>query len=142
MKLIDLYDSYKAKYKEYVILIKSGIFYEVYNEDVSIMYSLFNYKIKSIGNNYNIGFPEKNLYKVLDKLNQYKVNYIVVDKINDEFSIVDKDKFSNNNYNKYQIDINRMNYLTYRIDNIYRNLINKINDTNIDNILQEVERLL
>ena len=44
MKVIDTYKFYKEKYREYVVLIKSGIFYEVYNNDVSIMYSLFHYK--------------------------------------------------------------------------------------------------
>ena len=48
MKLVDIYLSYKKKYREYVVLIKSGIFYEVIEDDVGIMYSLFNYKIRQI----------------------------------------------------------------------------------------------
>ncbi|MBR4619093.1 MAG: hypothetical protein IKO49_07295 [Bacilli bacterium] len=46
MKIIDTYNSYKIKYKEYVVVIKSGIFYDVFNDDIAIMYSLFHYKIK------------------------------------------------------------------------------------------------
>ena len=46
MKIIDTYNSYKVKYKEYVVLIKSGIFYECLNDDIGIMYSLFRYKRK------------------------------------------------------------------------------------------------
>ena len=61
MKLVDIYLSYKKKYREYVVLIKSGIFYEVIEDDVGIMYSLFNYKIREIGNSYNIGFPINNI---------------------------------------------------------------------------------
>ena len=41
MKLVDIYLSYKKKYREYVVLIKSGIFYEVIEDDIGIMYSLF-----------------------------------------------------------------------------------------------------
>lgn len=41
MKIIDAYSFYKEKYREYVVLVKSGIFYEVYNDDISIIYSLF-----------------------------------------------------------------------------------------------------
>lgn len=59
MKIIDTYNSYKIKYKEYVVLIKSGIFYECLNDDISIMYSLFHYKIKNNGNNYVVGLPKK-----------------------------------------------------------------------------------
>lgn len=61
MKIIDAYNIYKEKYREYVVLIKSGIFYSVYNDDVSIIYSLFYYKIKNVGNNFNIGFPISNI---------------------------------------------------------------------------------
>ena len=46
MKLIDTYYNYKLKYKEYVVLLKSGIFYECFNDDIGIIYSLFHYKIK------------------------------------------------------------------------------------------------
>lgn len=41
MKIIDTYNIYKEKYREYVVLIKSGIFYSVYNDDVSIIYWLY-----------------------------------------------------------------------------------------------------
>ena len=57
MKLIDVYNSYKVKYKEYVVLIKSGIFYDILNDDIGIIYSLFHYRIKNNENYYNIGFP-------------------------------------------------------------------------------------
>jgi DNA mismatch repair ATPase MutS len=33
MKVIDAYKQYKEKYREYVVLIRTGIFYEVYNSD-------------------------------------------------------------------------------------------------------------
>ena len=72
MKVIDTYKFYKEKYREYVVLIKSGIFYEVYNNDVSIMYSLFHYKIRVVGNNFNVGFPINNIgniCKILDDNN-------------------------------------------------------------------------
>ena len=52
MKLIDVYNDYKEKYKDYVIMINSGMFYHVYNCDISVLYSLFHYKIKKISNNY------------------------------------------------------------------------------------------
>ena len=73
MKIKDTYNSYKIKYKEYVVLIKSGIFYDVLNDDIGIMYSLFHYKINCSGDNYIVGFPEKNLVKVTDMLKQNKI---------------------------------------------------------------------
>ena len=85
MKLIDTYNSYKIKYKEYVVLIKSGIFYECLNDDIGIMYSLFHYKIKNKGNNYIVGFPKNSIVKVTDNLKHNKINYIVLEKNDDKY---------------------------------------------------------
>ena len=142
MKIKDIYNSYKIKYKEYVVLIKSGIFYDVLNDDIGIMYSLFHYKIKSSGDNYIIGFPEKNLVKVTDILKQNKINYIVLDKNDLEYEIVDKFKTNKNKYNNYKIDLIRLNYLTSRIDKIYEKLNDMIISNDIENILLKIEELV
>lgn len=77
MKLIDTYNKYKKIYKDYVVLIKSGIFYEVFNDDVGIMYSFFHYKIKYNGNNYVVGFPCSNIEYVCSVLKNNNISYIV-----------------------------------------------------------------
>lgn len=121
MKLIDTYYNYKLKYKEYVVLLKSGIFYECFNDDIGIIYSLFHYKIKNNGSNYVVGFPNNFLSKICNILENNNINYIIVDKDN----IIDKYKSKNNNYSKYYIDPNRLQYITYKIEDIYNKLNNK-----------------
>lgn len=142
MKIKDTYNSYKIKYKEYVVLIKSGIFYDVLNDDIGIMYSLFHYKINCSGDNYIVGFPEKNLVKVTDMLKQNKINYIVLDKDNSEYKIVDKFKTNKNKYNNYKIDLVRLNYLTSRIEKIYEKLNSMMINSDIEKILLKIEELL
>lgn len=127
MKLIDTYYNYKLKYKEYVVLLKSGIFYECFNDDIGIIYSLFHYKIKNNGSNYVVGFPNNSLSKICNILENNNINYIIIDKDN----IIDKYKSKNNNYSKYYIDLNRLQYITYKIEDIYNKLNNKILDNNI-----------
>ena len=46
------------------------------------MGSLFNYKIREIGNSYNIGFPINNIGFVCNKLEDSKINYIILEKEN------------------------------------------------------------
>lgn len=138
MKLIDTYYNYKLKYKEYVVLLKSGIFYECFNDDIGIIYSLFHYKIKNNGNNYVVGFPNNSLSKICNVLENNNINYIIVDKDN----IIDKYKSKNNNYSKYYIDLNRLQYITYKIEDIYNKLNNKILDNNIEKILLNIGDLL
>lgn len=142
MKIIDTYNSYKIKYKEYVVLIKSGIFYECLNDDIGIMYSLFRYKIKNKGNNYIVGFPKNSIVKVTDNLKHNKINYIVLEKNNDEYYISDKYKTNKNNYNSYKLDIMKLNYINYKIDSIYSKLKEKIFDKDIEKTLINIERLL
>ena len=138
MKLIDTYYNYKLKYKEYVVLLKSGIFYECFNDDIGIIYSLFHYKIKNNGSNYVVGFPNNSLSKICNILENNNINYIIVDKDN----IIDKYKSKNNNYSKYYIDLNRLQYITYKIEDIYNKLNNKILDNNIEKILLNIGNLL
>lgn len=138
MKLIDTYYNYKLKYKEYVVLLKSGIFYECFNDDIGIIYSLFHYKIKNNGSNYVVGFPSNSLSKICNVLENNNINYIIVDKDN----IIDKYKSKNNNYSKYYIDLNRLQYITYKIEDIYNKLNNKILDNNIEKILLSIGDLL
>lgn len=138
MKLIDTYYNYKLKYKEYVVLLKSGIFYECFNDDIGIIYSLFHYKIKNNGNNYVVGFPNNSLSKICNVLENNNINYIIVNKDN----IIDKYKSKNNNYSKYYIDLNRLQYITYKIEDIYNKLNNKILDNNIEKILLNIGDLL
>ena len=137
MKLIDTYYN-KLKYKEYVVLLKSGIFYECFNDDIGIIYSLFHYKIKNNGSNYVVGFPNNSLSKICNVLGNNNINYIIVDKDN----IIDKYKSKNNNYSKYYIDLNRLQYITYKIEDIYNKLNNKILDNNIEKILLNIGDLL
>ena len=143
MKLIDVYNDYKKDYKDYVIIINSGIFYCVYNIDIGIMYSLFKYKIKRKANYYLIGFPNNNLVKVLEVLKNNHINYLVFDKdSNDKYYITDKYKDKNNNYNKFLIDMSRIDYLNKRINNISDRLNERLFDKEIEDLLFKIEKLL
>ena len=143
MKLIDVYEEYKEKYKDYIIIINSGIFYNVYNLDTNILYTLLKYKIKKSSTYYVVGFPINNLGKVLETLKQNNINYIVLDKdSNNRFYISDKYKDKNNSYSKYEIDIERMNYIDNRIKRIQEILESKKFENNIETILFQIEKLL
>ena len=143
MKVIDAYKQYKKKYRDYVVLIRSGIFYEVYNDDISIMYSLFRYKVRSVGNNLNIGFPISNISNVSRLLTDKKVNHLVIEKVNEEYEIVSKEKFTKNNYSKYSyIDLSKLNYIKFRINNINNRLLEKIMDEDIEDVLRKIEGII
>ena len=77
--------------------------------------------------------------KVIDILQKNNINYLV---INNDNNILDKYKSNNNCYNNYELDYNRLNYINNRINNIYKELNEKVFDSDIEKILFKIEKLL
>lgn len=90
------YKGYKNKNIDSLVLIKSGVFFETYNDDCKIMVDLFNYQIKNFKNFSRTGFPVSNIEKVQEKLNDKQINYVIVENSN-----VINIKFKDNKYNFY-----------------------------------------
>ncbi len=134
MRLIDKYNDYKERFPKYVIIIKCGNFYEVFNEDSYVIHNLCNYKVRIIGDYRKLGFPILAYNKVIDNLNKRKVNYIIV---NEKDYI--KNKFNKNNYDKY---LDYTDSIQERIDIIY-NKLNKLKDEkSFIHLLCKIEDLL
>ena len=77
--MLEKYYKYKLDYRNYIILIKIGSFYECFDKDAFIINKLFNYKLKRINNSFKLGFPIKTIDKIILKLNELIINYLVVD---------------------------------------------------------------
>lgn len=93
MKIKEVYLDIKNKNANYLLFIKSGMFYNAFDEDANIINLIFEYKIS----NNKIGFPVNNINKVMYKLDEIEINYIVYNF--DDSSIFKK--FNNNSYNYY-----------------------------------------
>ena len=82
--------------KKHVSLRKQGKFYCSFEDDAYVIHSIFGYKIS----NGRVGFPIESLGKVTNTLDNYKVDYVVIEKDKE----VLKNSFPKNNYNKYLLD--------------------------------------
>lgn len=81
------------KRSDYVLLREIGKFVSVFDEDSIIISYLMGYKIV----NFKVGFPSNVLVKVINKLEDNNINYLIKYKDNKE----DKKDFNkNNNYKK------------------------------------------
>lgn len=127
--MLEKYYKYKVLYKEYIIIMKYGNFYETIDNDALIMSCIFNYKINKLSNTFKVGFPINTLDNVINKLNDLNINYIVLDGI--------KKEFKNNNYNNYIFDKDIINYNLTVINEINNYLINNI----LNNISNKLERI-
>lgn len=131
--MLEKYYKYKVLYKEYIIIMKYGNFYETIDNDALIMSSIFNYKINKLSNTFKVGFPINTLDYVINKLNDLNINYIVLDGI--------KKEFKNNNYNNYIFDKDIINYNLTVINEINNYLINNILN-NISNKLEGISEII
>lgn len=96
----------------------------MYNDSAIILNYLFGYKIL-IDN--KVGFPESALNKVINTLEEKKLNYQIIDKGNNN----DHKKHGNfNNYNKVLKQALKYKDIKQRVDRI-EDLINKIEDISI-----------
>lgn len=116
----------KEKGSDKVLRIrKHGKFYSSYDNDALVLHAVTGYKIS----NGRVGFPENTLGKVVNKLNDYKINYVVIEKDTE----VDKQKYPKDNYEKYlkigiknsQDDIKQKDMIE-RIKNLDKDKLDKI----------------
>ena len=99
MAVIDMVHNIKELFPKYVVMLKIGTFYEVYNDDANIIYYLFKYKIKTISSGDSVcGFPVVSINKVRYLLEKKSINYIMIDK---SHNYEEEDKMDYKRKNKY-----------------------------------------
>ena len=134
--LKEKYIEYKKTYKNYVLLIKCGNFYVCINEDATVLNNVFKYKINVSSNFIKCGFPSSSLSKVEKKLEDLEINYLIIDK-----DIIEKQKYEVNKYTKY-LNFNNYDILLNRINKINLILKDNLNNSEITNILNDIEGAL
>lgn len=134
--MLEKYYKYKLDYRNYIILLKIGSFYECFDKDALIINKLFNYKLKRINNSFKLGFPIKAIDKILLKLNEENINYLLI-----EEKIVKKE-FKDNNYLKYNFNMEEIFYNTIRIEKIIDCLNNNLINKDFSIILEKIENII
>lgn len=101
MSIINIVKNIKQVHPEHIILIKIGKFYYSYSKDAYIISYIFGYKLKNIEENIKVcAFPVFILNKIMAKLEENKINYIIIDRRNN-YGV--DEKFDNGNLNKYNL---------------------------------------
>ena len=137
LAVIDMARNIKELFPDYVVMIKIGTFYEVYNDDANIISYLFKYKIKNLGSGDKVcGFPVNSINKVLYILEGKSINYIMIDKAH---NYEEEGKVNYKKKNKY-CDV-------LDISNEYIDIMNRINKIknyliNDSSKLDDIEKIL
>lgn len=140
MSIINIVKNIKQVHPEHIILIKIGKFYYSYSKDAYIISYIFGYKLKNIEENIKVcAFPVFILNKIMAKLEENKINYIIIDRRNN-YEV--DEKSNNGNLNKYNLYLEKSKkYINQKnkIEEIYNYLISNIeNDTN-NELIKKIE---
>lgn len=131
--LKEKYFDLKSKNKDFIVIIKNGIFYNVLGRDCYIIKNILGYKVSNFGGTIKAGFPIRSLNKVLDTLDKLKINYLVY-----ESEIVLKAHYNSENYELFLKDNLSIND---RIKCIYEKLNEIKYDEKIFKVLESVEKI-
>ena len=69
----------KGKYKDCIVLVKSGSFWNSFYGDAFIVHHLTGYLLK----NNRVGFPSSVLNKVLKRIGALNISYVIVYELDD-----------------------------------------------------------
>ena len=69
----------KGRYKDSIVFVKSGNFWNVFYKDALIIHCITGYKVS----NNKLGFPIKVLGKVLKVVSSLNMSYVLVYELND-----------------------------------------------------------
>lgn len=143
MKINNTVKLFKEIHPETLLLIKIGSFYHAYGKDSYILSYLFNYQIKKLQANYSTcGFPLAGKPKVIAKLEEMQISYLVINKA-ENYEISEEEDYKTKN--KYQEIFSKAHkYITKknRIDTIYQFLLENMSEEDIKEKLTKVEEII
>lgn len=143
MSVVKIIKTMKEVHKDYLMLVKIGVFYHAYGRDAYILNYLFDYQLKPIEKDYvTNGFPEASLNRILATLEREKINYLILDRRNnyevDQKTNYKKANTYNQKYEKARVYVN----LNNRINNIQGFLKENINEKDFKEILLKMEKII
>lgn len=139
MAIITIVKTIKSIHPDSVILVKVGKFYNIYGKDSYIMSYLFGYKLKEIEGVYTCGFPVESINKIMAKLENKKVNYLMVDRRNNYDVDGELDNKNLNTYYKTYEKAKEYINAKNRVNNIYEYLLKNLNNKKV---IMQIEKVI
>lgn len=124
MKKIEMYEMIKNSHSEFVIFVKFGSFYRVFNDDIYIIWYFTRYRIVD---GKRIGFPVSIINDLVELLTKEHISYIIY---NNDLDYI-KVSSINNCYNKYVLMGKELYRKEERINKVLNLIENKIRKENM-----------
>lgn len=114
----------------FLSIYKNGLFFNVFGDDASILHYLLNYRV--ISN--KVGFPTNALNKVVNTLEEKKINYKI---LKDEQAEIKNFK----NQNKYSYYLSKAKD-KHEVDTLLRKIQDKLNEFSEEKTLEMLYKFL
>lgn len=142
ISVVTIIKGIKAIHPEFIALIKTGTFYCAYGKDACIISNLFNYQFKELNDTISCVFPANSIKKIQAKLENSKINYLIINR-RTGYTVEEKNDFKNLNtynkqYNSSKIYINNQK----RINNINEYLLKNVKNKDLGILLKEIENII
>ena len=125
-----MYEMIKNSHSEFVIFVKFGSFYRVFNNDIYIIWYFTRYRIVD---GKRIGFPVSIIDDLVDLLTHKHISYIIY---NNDLDYI-KVSSINNCYNKYVLMGKELYRKEERINKVLNLIENKIRKENMLDYYEE-----
>lgn len=144
MGIVNVIENIKQIHPKDITLVGIGKFYYCYGKDAYILSYIFKYKIIKIKdyNIYSCSFPKQSYSKVISKLENSKLNYIILDKKNN-YEIDEKSDNKNlNTYDKWYEKAHKFVNIRNRMDTIYKYVLDNIENVDIKYKISKMEDII
>lgn len=143
MGVVSMAKDIKKVHPEEVVCYKVGAFVQTFGKDAYILSYLFGYKLNTAKENIpTCGFPKRGISKVCAKLEQRKINYVMIDTRNN-YEVDEKN--DNKNLNTYlEVLEKAKKYIKVknRLERIEKKLLENIEKENIMEKIRKVEEIV
>ena len=143
MSIINMVKNIKEIQSKTIVLLKVGAFCESYGKDSYILSYLLGYEIKEVKDGiYKVGFSKKAIKKVITKLEEEKIDYLLLD-VKNNYDV--DEKYENGNLNRYDIVFEKSyKYVKKirKIKDINEKLIRQINEVDFKEKVRKIEKIL
>ena len=133
---------FKEIHPQKILLFQFGNFYRAYGRDALIVSYIFGYQLTEVQNMKTCGFPKAALNKVMTKIEENNISYIILNKC-DQYNEEHEENFKSKN--KYmQMYEKAKKYLSVknRSEKIYKNLLNNIDKEDVKEKIKRIEEVL
>ena len=142
MGVVNMARDIKKVHPNFVVMYKVGNFVQAFGKDAYIISYIFGYSLRDVKDNIQTcGFPKIAIPKIMAKLEEKKINYIIIDTRNN----YEVDEQNNNNLNTYEknlIKAHKYIKIKKRIEKIEENILNNVEKENIIEKIRKIEEIV